>query len=301
VEPARRAARSKALSAASVRRHRYIALVLVFTFTMSGQARNGAPPARRRRATAAMAAAALVALGLPAIAAATLTEVGQRARTTSPTAPSCPGNPCLAVTRTTGFQMRVGSLTAPVTIPRSGRIVAWTITLSKPNTAQVQYFNTHEGGAPSAGIAILRPNPQPKSKPKSKGRKSGRGAAASASAAAAKHHAPAPALRGYTLVAQAPVVPLEKYLGETVQLPLEKTLEVQKGDVVALTVPTWAPALTLGFGKETAWRASRPTAKKGCEETGVATQQTKIGSSNLYACVYHEARLTYSATLISTP
>lgn len=271
---------------------------------MTQPSSNGARPARRKRAGAALAAAGLAALALPAIAAATLTEVGSHARTMAPTAPSCPSSPCLAVSRTTGFQMRVGSLTAPVTIPRTGRIVAWTITMSKPTAAQIQYFDTHEGGAPSAGIAILRPKPQPKQKPGSHhGRKSSASAHQRARGAARKRAkpAPSPALRGYTLVAQSPVVPLEKYLGATVEFALEKTLEVQKGDVVALTVPTWAPALTLGFGKETAWRASRPDSKKGCEETSIETQQTKIGSSNLYGCMYHEARLTYSATLISTP
>jgi hypothetical protein len=101
--------------------------------------------------------------------------------------------------------------------------------------------------------------------------------------------------------AQSPIVPLEPHFGATVEFPLENTLEVQPGDVVALTVPTWAPALTLGFGKTTTWRASRTTTNKGCEETSVQTSLNRIGASNPFACLYHEARLTYSATLISTP
>jgi hypothetical protein len=258
---------------------------------------------RKRFASAVagmVAAGTLAALVLPATATATLTEMGEHARKAAPATPSCPGSPCLAVSRTTGFQVRVGSFSAPVTAPNAGRIVAWTITLSQPNATQVKYFNTHEGGAPSAGIAILRPKPAP--------RRNGRGAARRAALRrarrAAKHrskHTETPPLRGYTLVASSPAVQLEKYLGKTVEFALEKTLEVKKGDVVALTVPTWAPALTLGFGKETAWRASRPDSKKGCEETSTQTAQTKLGSSNLYGCVYHEARLTYSVTLISTP
>jgi hypothetical protein len=219
---------------------------------------------------------------LPALAAATLVEVGQKARTTPPTAPSCPGNPCLAVSRTTGFQVSVGPLTGPLTIPRDGRVVAWTITLSKPNGTQIKYFNEHEGGAASAGLAILRP--------KTASTKTGKGKRP-------KTVAPT----GYTLVAQGPVLPLEPYFGETAQFALEKTLEVKKGDIVALTVPTWAPALTLGFAKTTGWRASRPASKKGCEETSVQTADTKLGSVAPFACQYHEARLTYSATLVSTP
>ena len=50
---------------------------------------------------------------------------------------------------------------------------------------------------------------------------------------------------------------LEKYFGKTAQFPLATTIPVKKGDIVALTVPTWAPALALGFGNNTSWRASR--------------------------------------------
>ena len=238
--------------------------------------------ARAVRLAAAAAAAFCCALALPALAAATLVEVGQKARTTAPTAPSCPGNPCLAVSRTTGFQVSVGSLTAPLAAPREGRVVAWTITLSKPSATQIKYFDEHEGGAASAGIAILRPKRETSTSKSRKGSKN-------------------TATTSYSLVAQSPVVPLETYFGETTQFALEKTLEVKKGDIVALTVPTWAPALTLGFQKTTGWRASRPATKKGCEETSVQTTDTKLGSVLPFACQYHEARLTYSATLISTP
>jgi hypothetical protein len=68
---------------------------------------------------------------------------------------------------------------------------------------------------------------------------------------------------------------------------------------VALSVPTWAPALALGFGRETAWRASRPRSQ--CSSTSALSTQTAVGSSVQYFCLYQTARLTYSATLISTP
>jgi hypothetical protein len=244
----------------------------------------GTRPGAARLATAAAVAGLLAALSLPALAGATLIEVGQKARSTPPTSPSCPGNPCLAVSRTTGFQVSVGSLSGPLTIPRDGRVVAWTIALSKPSVTQVKYFNEHEGGAASAGIAVLRLKKETKP---TKG--------------SAKKRPKPVAPPGYALIAQSPVVALEPYFGETAQFALEKTLEVKKGDILALTVPTWAPALTLGFPKTTGWRASRPATKKGCEETSVQTTQTKVGSVAPYACQYHEARLTYSATLVSTP
>lgn len=196
-----------------------------------------------------------------------LTEVGEIPETTPATVPSCPTPECLVVSRTTGFQAKVGTVRNPLGAPRAGTIVAWTITLGKPNPTQIKYFNAHEGGPASAGIAVLRPEKSVK--------------------------------LGYQLIGQSPVVPLEKYFGQTVQLPLESTIKVKKGDVIALTVPTWAPALALGFPKTTSWRASRP--KQACNSTSTQTTQTTTGSTAQYYCLYSTARLTYRATLISTP
>jgi hypothetical protein len=217
---------------------------------------------------AVLASVALaLALALPAVAPATLTDVGSLPATTPPTVPSCPASPCLAVSRTTGFQVKVGAAHNPLSAPRSGTIVAWTIMLGKPNATQIKFFNTNEGGISEAGIAILRPQPKPN--------------------------------LTYKLVAQSPLVKLQPYFGKTAQFPLETTIPVKKGDVVALTVPSWAPALALGFAGDTSWRASRP--RKGCTSTSSQTADTAVGSPVQYYCLYQTARLTYSATLISTP
>ncbi len=221
----------------------------------------------RRKFTAILGGLALALLALPALAPATLTEVGIIGETTPATAPSCPGTPCLAVSRTTGFQVKVGTSTNILSAPRSGTIVAWTIALGKPNTTQTKFFNTHEGGASMAGIAVLRPQRSPN--------------------------------LTYQLISQSPLVKLEPYFGKTAQFPLATTLEVKKGDVIALTVPSWAPALALGFANTTSWRASRP--KTSCSSTSSQTTQTQIGTNVQYFCLYRTARLTYSATLISTP
>ena len=139
--------------------------------------------------------------------------------------------------------------------------------LGKPNATQIKFFNANEGGVSEAGIAILRPQRKPN--------------------------------LTYKLIAQSPLVKLQPYFGKTAQFPLETTLPVKKGDVVALTVPSWAPALALGFGKDTSWRASRP--KSQCSSTSAQTAHTQIGTAVQYFCLYQTARLTYSATLISTP
>ena len=117
------------------------------------------------------------------------------------------------------------------------------------------------------GIAILRPQPRPN--------------------------------LTYKLVAQSPLVKLETYFGKTAEFPLETTIPIKKKDVIALTVPSWAPALALGFAGDTSWRASRP--RKSCTSTSSQTTHTTVGSPVQYYCLYQTARLTYSATLISTP
>jgi hypothetical protein len=220
-----------------------------------------------RRIPTALFASLMLALLLPAAAPATLSEVGLIGATTPVTVPSCPSSPCLAVSRTTGFQVKVGAAHNLLGVPRSGTIVAWTIALGKPSTTQIKFFNTNEGGEAEAGIAILRPQKKPN--------------------------------LSYKLIAQGPPVKLAPYFGKTAQFPLETTLPVKKGDIVALSVPSWAPALALGFGNDTSWRASRP--RKECTSTSAQTTHTAIGSAVQYYCLYQTARLTYSATLISTP
>ncbi|MGD0452928.1 MAG: hypothetical protein ABSB69_04970 [Solirubrobacteraceae bacterium] len=220
-----------------------------------------------RRISIAVLASVSLALALPAVAPATLTEVGVIGETTPATVASCPATPCLAVSRTTGFQVKVGSSRNVLSAPRAGTIVAWTITLGNPNATQIKFFNANEGGPSEAGIAILAPQPKPN--------------------------------LTYKLVAQSPMVKLQPYFGKTAQFPLEATIPIKKGYVVALTVPSWAPALALGFGNDTSWRASRP--KSGCTSTSSQTSQTTLGAATQYYCLYQTARLTYSATLISTP
>lgn len=201
-------------------------------------------------------------LFVPGIALGTLSEVG---KTTTAATPSCPTNPCLAVSRTTGFQTKVGTTRNLLSAPHDGTIVAWTIALGKPMKKQIDFFNANEGGTASASIEVLRPGPH----------------------------------LMFKLIAQSPPVQLEPYFGMTAQFPLATTIPVKKNDVIALAVPTWAPALALGFGNDTSWRASRP--KNKCTDTTTQTVQTTLASSAQYACLYRTARLTYSATLISTP
>src|SRR4051794_21991416 len=74
---------------------------------------------------------ALVAGVFPAAAGARLVELG---KTSSDPMPSCPGNPCLAISRTSAYQAKVGPDRQQYVVPENGRIVAWSITLSTPNS-----------------------------------------------------------------------------------------------------------------------------------------------------------------------
>jgi hypothetical protein len=222
-------------------------------------------PHMRRTSIITLLAGIVLSLVLPAGSLAQLSEVGVIPETTPATTPSCPTS-CLAVTRTTGFQVKVGSTRNLVTAPRNGTVVAWTISLGKPNATQIKFFNSNEGGAASAAIAVLAPQPKPN--------------------------------LTYKLVAQSPLVQLQPYFGKTAQFPLASTIQVKKGDLLALAVPTWAPALALGFTNETSWRASRPRTQ--CSTTSAQSVQ-QMGTSVQYYCLYRQARLTYSVTLISTP
>jgi hypothetical protein len=214
------------------------------------------------RSRATFIALAVVGLALPAVALAKLTEIGNP----DPQAtPACPSTPCYAITRTTGYQAKVGTKRGPDVIPRDGKIVAWTVTLGKPGKKQTTFFEQHLGGEASAQITILRPGH--------------------------KLH--------YRVVGQGDPQTLTPYFGQTAQFPLSKPLDVKKGWVVALTVPTWAPALAVQLGNDTSWRASR---RKGtCDDTSTQTALTGAADLSQFYCLYRTARLTYSATLISTP
>jgi len=203
-----------------------------------------------------------VALALPAGASADIIEVG---KLDPPATPSCPSKPCLAVSRTTGYQAKVGATRGLMTIPKNGRIVAWTISLGKPGTKQVNFFNDKLGGESQAQLTILNPRRKLRSR----------------------------------AVAQGEPQKLTPYFGTTVQFALEKSIPVKKGWVIALTVPTWAPALAVGLGADTSWRASR--GRGTCEDTSTQTTQTMPNQLAQYFCLYRTARLAYTATLVTDP
>ena len=210
----------------------------------------------RTLSTVAAFAATLV---VAAPASAKIVEIGRTDAT-----PACPNSPCLAVSRTTGYQVKVADERNAFVVPEDGKIVAWSISLGKPTADQIAFFNKGLGGPASARLTVLRP--------------------------------------GRTLysrtITHSPVQSLAPYFGQVVQFPLGRALNVKKGYVIALTVPTWAPALTPLMTDHSSWRASRPQGK--CSDTGTQTAQMALDLVTQYRCLY-KARLTYSATLVTRP
>ena len=216
-----------------------------------------------KRSLAALAATTGAALLLPAGAHAALADIGKVAG--DEPVPACPQSPCLAISRTTGYQAKVGDVRPVDVVAEDGRLVAWTITLGKPGTRQTTFFNRNLGGEASAQLTVLRP-----------GRK--------------LYH---------RVVAQGDVQKLQPYFGSTVQFALKESIPVKKGYVVALTVPTWAPALAVNQPGTTSWRATRR--KGGCNDFDAQTAQTRLNNITRAYCLYRTARLTYSATMVVDP
>lgn len=214
-----------------------------------------------KRKCAALAAL-IAAVVVPAAASARVIELGTFDKRPQP---ACPGADCFAVSRTTGYQGKVDGNHNIMQAPKDGRIVAWTIYLSKPSKKQIDFFDTTLGGEPSAGITVFTPG---------------------------KKYA-------HTIGASSPIMPLTDYLGERVQFPLARSIPIEKGQWVALTVPTWAPALEIGQTSGTSWRASR--AKGACNDTTTQTAQTTNGRTTSFDCQYQTARLTYSVLMLTNP
>jgi hypothetical protein len=201
----------------------------------------------------------LLAVCLAAPATAATVEIGRTDAT-----PACPASPCLAVSRTTGYQAKVGDKRGDFVVPADGKIVAWSIALGTPTAAQIAFFDKNLGGVAKARLTVLRPGKRLYSR----------------------------------VVTQSPLQRLSRYFGQTVQFPLGTALNVKQGYVIALSVPTWAPALTQLIDDGSSWRASRPL--DGCDQTNAQTAQGHLKQLGRYRCLY-KARLTYSATLVTRP
>lgn len=180
--------------------------------------------------------------------------------------PSCPELPCQAIGSVTGFQVSNGQTRLPFRVPNDGRIRSWTLTLAQPTNSQRSFFNGFFGTPPQARLAILR-------------------------------RVPGTNPPRYNLRRQSSVKVLTPYLGQTVRFG--SNLKVQKGDIVGLTVPTWAPAFAQDLTSNNVWRASRaPGTCTNSTDIRQGEPQEKPNRRATYGCKYSTARLLYTATLV---
>jgi hypothetical protein len=221
----------------------------------------------RRVAIALAGAAALALIALASLAGAavekTTVTLGQTSATPDP---SCPDLPCQAVGSVTGFQVSNGQTQNPFLVQSDGTIKSWTLTLAQPTNSQRSFFNGFFGTPPEARLAILR-------------------------------RVPGTNPPRYNLRRQGAIKVLTPYLGQTVKFG--SSLKVERGDIIGITVPTWAPIFSQELSATNVWRASR--------EAGTCTNSTDIrqgqpqetpGKRATYGCKYSTARLLYTATLV---
>ncbi|HTU16388.1 MAG TPA: hypothetical protein VMF31_14470 [Solirubrobacterales bacterium] len=190
-------------------------------------------------------------------------------------------------------------------VPFDGKVVSWSIKLAKPLTKEVTegalihpaespFFNELFGSPAQARIAVLR---QVEKKKKGPPR--------------------------YKMVRQSPVQVLNPYFGTTVQFALSEPLNVYKNNVIALTIPTWAPIIwkpaicnsaevkptgCIQAERDYTWRGSRAPDKcdisidrdTGAHSIGLqkTRPQQKVDSVKRYGCYYGSNVLLYSATIV---
>lgn len=219
---------------------------------------------------------------------------------------------CSVEGKVTVFQsLQKGTRGRTFVVPyRKGKVVSWSISLSRPlgkaitagganHAAETPFFNQLFGAPAKARISILK---QVQKKKKGPPR--------------------------YKMVRQSPTQVLNPYFGRTVYFALSKPLNVIRGQVVALTIPTWAPAFwtpracsasELGGlvdpagcarAKQTyTYRGSRgtdrcvlgfePNTDTPNEALRKTRPQQKVDSIKRYGCYYEGSRLLYNATVVS--
>lgn len=254
---------------------------------MSTHAQSPSPRARALAAAVlACSLAALVAAIWPGAADSAPARTIVLGKVDSVARPSCPGRivnnvevePCRVEGHISGFQVMAGGVPNPYEVPFDGKIVAWSISLARPSrkdtaktTDEVGFFNDFLGSPAKARIGVLR---------RLEGSKPPR----------------------YKLLRQSPLEILNPYFGSTPIFALEHPLTVLRENVVALTVPTWAPMFAFNVAEDNTWRGSRPSGKcSSRSDIQNGHPQQGVGKVKTYGCYYSAARLLYTATIVKQP
>ena len=216
--------------------------------------------------------AAATALGLAATASAASAAVVELGATTSPlVAPSCPAgvapaNCTIILTRSTALETLRDGVAYPHTVKQAGRIVAFTVGLSRLSSNRTTAHND---------IHLLD--------------------SAYGGTTRDRHHRPAPGRRGAPAPLEGgrrePGLPRPALSRAGRAVPAHHQPAGAPGDVVALTTPTWAPVLSIDLNtKKFAYRQSRSTA---CGPPPAINAAQSPGQTATYGCNYpgHSGRV----------
>lgn len=225
----------------------------------------------RPRATLALAGLLLLLATAPAAARRADAGTIELGATLDMPRPGCPAvSTCLAVTKTTAYQSRVGAAAEPLTAPVGGRVVAFTVSLGAPTRQQIRQFERQFGGPAKLRVTVLDTT---KRRPLTR-----------------------------RVAAQSGVFRLTPFFGTTNTFALVTSLRVRQGQTVALTVPTYMPMLATGLSTANRWRASRRPGHCGsAADPNPFFEQTALqvlGGARKIGCTYTQARLTYTVTMV---
>jgi hypothetical protein len=236
----------------------------------------------------------VAAVAVPGLASAANVQIGVTTTPLSP--PTCPANVKAAdcnilLTQVTAYGTLSDGIANPDTVKQSGVISSFTLGLTGTTLVTPTVIANKDesfGGPPEAQLTALIPTGTP-------------------------------AAPSYRVVAQSEVVKLRSELGQVAEFPLTNPLPVVRGEVIALTIPTWAPVLAIEQDP-TKFAYSQSRAKsmittKVATKTGTKTErvsscttqstvnlaQIVVGELSGYSCTYPGARIEYSALEITTP
>jgi hypothetical protein len=220
--------------------------------------------------------AALVAVAV--LAAVALGKAGYREYGLDPAAPkpACPED-CSAAVGLTAYpiqHVRDGGnrvVEYPTRVRgRNGWLVGFSVTLGNPRRGERTFYNKRWGKPASVRISILDPEPAKKDRENRKQR--------------------------FRLHNQSEVRDIRPWFGKRVWITLRERMHVRKGQIIALTIPTWAPVLGKTGNRAERWRSSRD--RRVCENHYRVAPRQKIGKLRDYRCVYATTRLLYTALVV---
>jgi hypothetical protein len=190
----------------------------------------------------------------------------------------CRDEPCRATGRMSGFQVQQlkqadGSrATKFPTRMRGGNawLVAFSVTLGDPDAEQRKFFNRLWGKPAQARISIFTPEPSEGDKKNKRQR--------------------------YSLDKQSAVFDVRSWFGKKAWFVPEQRMHVARGQVIGLTLPTWAPVLATDLRRRERWRSSRKPGQ--CEELERDRARETVGEITKFECRHNTARLLFTALVV---